>query len=64
MTVWCPGCSSYVGGVCHHFHCAIGPNSLQSKVDIREKPMQTCTVALIFSCLIIAALIFLLFVDF
>ena len=31
--IWCPGCAREVAGVCHHFHCAIGPYGLQAQID-------------------------------
>ena len=35
--IWCPGCSGYVKGICHHFNCAIGPHGLQAQIDAKTK---------------------------
>jgi hypothetical protein len=31
--IWCPGCSRHVTEVCHHFQCAIGQNSMASRIQ-------------------------------
>ena len=40
--IWCPGCSRHVEGVCHQFHCAIGPNAMGIKQDsiLQERIIQ------------------------
>lgn len=39
-SVWCPGCSCYVDGICHQFHCAIGPHAMGAKTEENSHLLQ------------------------